>query len=197
MNDLRTRVAGVLARVYVPLTADDVALCLRTAGLRPVGSDIAGLPEAELERFRRGESQEEWICPALNGENGTAEEEFMTLSSWSLRSRIVFDVLSEAQELMLLRRFSDLALSVVEKDGSGGDLAPMLERIDDLTVHLDEPALRRYRQGEPLYAKLVACSEAAEDAYPTASRTEKAARDAAATRISRFELPETLFGVGA
>jgi hypothetical protein len=46
-----------------------------------------------------------WICPVLEHPDGKPADEFFTRSDWPLRARIVWGVLSEAQELSLLRGF--------------------------------------------------------------------------------------------
>ncbi|MEY9849866.1 hypothetical protein [Streptacidiphilus sp. MAP5-3] len=196
MNDQRTLVAGLLARIYVPLTSDDAVLCLQATGAQSIeAGEVEDLLVADLESFQRGDSQTQWICPALSGDGGTPEDEYITLSGWPLRSRIVFGVLSEAQELMLLRQFCDLAISALEGGRLDGELGPMVERIEGLTIHFDEAGSQRYRKAEGLYGKLAACREVAEDAYPAAMRREKAARDAAVGLISQLGSEEILFGV--
>lgn len=184
MESKRNLVAGLLGRIYVPLTPDDILVCLRAMGEASVDEAyLDDLLQRERSDYLSGLSRSAWICPALEPDSGHACDEFITRSDWVMRSRLVFDVLSDSQEIYLLRGFCDLAISIQEQNDKSSDQESLLERIEDLAVHLSVRDIgEKVREGGNAYL-LHAYRELAEDAYPLAYRAVKAQYEAAVEGI--------------
>jgi hypothetical protein len=132
---VRHAVLRALHRVCAPMAADDLAMVVSLTGGPSVSeATLAELAGEDRAAYFAGESRPLWICPALEYPHGEPNDEFFTRSDWPIRNRTVRDVLSETQELWLLRRFCDFAMREAPVP------TRLAERIDDLTIHL--PAAR-------------------------------------------------------
>jgi hypothetical protein len=95
--------------------------------------EVTGIAGQDFRDFSSGTGRDVWICPALECLGGSANHDYLTRSDWPTRARIVEDMLSEAQEVMLLRNLCDIALIAIERGQEGPQLRRLTSRIDDLT----------------------------------------------------------------
>lgn len=190
----RAAVLSALNRLYLPIAADDLALVTRLVEGVEVGeADLDALAQADRASFRSGDESPVWICPALEYPAGKANDEFFTRSDWPLRARIVRGVLSESQELFLLRHFCDLAISAAADEPL---VALLRERIEDLTIHLSESQIaeRRAEHRESV-DDLEIYRELAEDLHGELIRQERVAQRDAIEALEQLTLPARYFGV--
>jgi hypothetical protein len=190
-EEARPALLALLNRLYVPTTVDDLVLCGSVVGTAGISSDLVEeVAASDLEEFLAGVERPAWVCPALDYPGGLSNEEFLTRSDWPLRTRVVPSFLSEGQELMLLRQLCDIAMSALEKGFSDrADVRALLERIDDLTIHVpeqlaEETSARRGLQDD----HLTLYRELAEDLYGDV--IEKDRRDQSALVAEFSELPD-------
>ena len=108
---IRTKVLDILSQLYVPVSPDDVSLCAEVGtGVNLSEEKVTCIARQDFQGFSSGTGRDIWICPALEYPNGSASHDYLTRSDWPTRTRIVEGVLSEAQEIMLLRNLCDIAL---------------------------------------------------------------------------------------
>lgn len=193
---IRSTVLDILSQLYVPVAPDDVSLCAEAGAGMPIsGETIAGLAGQDFHEFSRGADRDAWICPALEYPDGSANHDYLTRSDWPTRTRIVEDVLSEAQELALLRNLCDIALIAMERGKEGPALRRLISRIGDLTIHIPASTLeeRRSRRTVPT-SDIELYREIAEDLYGPMVRAQRKKQDGVASSIDRLPLPERYFG---
>lgn len=156
----------LLKRIYTPISAGDLAICARATGQALDEAAVEDLLTRDHEDYGNGTDRPVWLCPAIDYPDGLPNVEFLTRSDWPLRTRIVQGVLSEVQELMLLRQFCDIALIAVHSDSESPAGAQLIERIDDLTIHLPSSKLEEMRGRRTVdTSDLVLFRELAEDLY--------------------------------
>jgi hypothetical protein len=195
-QQIRTTALDILSQLYVPVAPDDVSLCAEVgAGMRLSEETVAGLARQDFQEFSSGTDRDIWICPALEYPNGSANHDYLTRSDWPIRTRIVESVLSEAQELMLLRNLCDIALIAVERGEEGPALRRLASRIDDLTIHIPASAIeeRRSRRTVPT-GDMELYREIAEDLYGPMVRAQRKKQDGVASSIDGLPLSERYFG---
>jgi hypothetical protein len=196
-DDARSAVLRVLHRLFMPVAADDLATCAHASvGLDLDEESLTALIAEDRAAYFAGAERAAWICPALEYPDGSENDEFVTRSDWQVRARIVDGALSEAQELLLLRRLCDIAASAVEKGAAGGDSYGRLrERIDDLTVHLPEAQLADMRRRRTIPTDdLILYRELAEDLYGERVTAERAAQRDAVEALEQLSPAEKYFG---
>jgi hypothetical protein len=167
-EEARPAVLALLNRLYVPTAVDDLVLCASVVGTAGISSDLVeDIAASDLEDFLAGIERPAWVCPALDFPGGSPNGEFLTRSDWPLRTRIVPGAPSEGQELMLLRQLCDIAMSALEKGlADRSDVHALLERIDDLTIHVPEQLAEETRARRGLHDDhLTLYRELAEDLY--------------------------------
>ncbi|MEU8635689.1 hypothetical protein AB0C38_26285 [Amycolatopsis sp. NPDC048633] len=123
--------------------------------------------------------------------DGEANDEFLTRSDWPMRARVVREVLSESQELWMLKRFLSMRF---EKSPPSPHLDRLHERIHDLSVHLPperiaEKRADREQPGEPEIRW-----EIAEDRHGALVGQERIAQVGAIGVLEALSLPERYFG---
>lgn len=195
-EEIRSTVLDLLSRLYAPVAADDLSLCAEvSAGMRVRGEVIAELARRDFEGFSAGMERDTWICPALDYPDGSANYDYLTRSDWSARSRLVEGRLSEAQELLLLRNLCDMAAITAEKGGTSQELRRLMDRIDELAIHIPESVVeeRRSRRTVPT-SDVLLYREIAEDLYGPAVRVERKRQQAVVETIDRLALPARYFG---
>lgn len=196
-DEARVAVLGALNLIYAPLPADDLAMVTQLAGGVELGEDVlVEVAEADRRDFSSEGERPVWICPAIEYADGEANDEFFTRSDWSLRERVVCDVLSEGQELWLLWRFCILLTTVIERRlPSNAAVARLRERIGDLSIHLPKSRLAEWRaeRGERTDSLGSYC-ELAEDLYGERVRYERDVQRDAIAALERLSLPERYFG---
>ncbi|WAL70022.1 hypothetical protein ORV05_08545 [Amycolatopsis cynarae] len=114
-----------------------------------------------------------------------------------MRARIVREVLSESQELSLLQRFCDLAISLAERRGErpSASLDRLHERIDDLSIHLPSDRLAEKKAERERPDDLGVYRELAEDRHGELVREERIAQAHVIAALDRLTPPERYFGV--
>lgn len=195
-EEIRSTVLDLLSLLYAPVAADDLSVCAEVSvGVRVPEEAIADLARRDFEDFSAGMERDVWICPALDYPDGSANYDYLTRSNWSARSRLVEGVLSEAQELLLLRNLCDMAAIATEKGTTGQELRRLMDRIDELAIHIPESAVeeRRSRRTVPT-SDVLLYREIAEDLYGPVVRVERKRQHAVAETIDRLPLPERYFG---
>jgi hypothetical protein len=196
-EETRSTVLGLLNRLYVPVTSDDLALCLRlVSGVELSTELLEELAAKDHDEFDASLDRAVWICPALEFPSGAANPEFFTRSDWPTRTRVVHDVLSVGQELMLLRQFCDIAMSAVERgvEGAAG-LELLLERIDDLAIHLPGQKVEEMRTRRELQDdNLTLYRELAEDLYGDTIKSERQPQRGMVSATEKLALAEKYFG---
>ena len=197
-DEARVAVLGALNLIYAPLLADDLAMVTQLAEGVELGEDVlVELAEADRRDFFSEGERPVWICPAIEYADGKENDEFFTRSDWSMRERVVRDVLSEGQELWLLWRFCSLLITVIERRSvSNAAVARLKQRIGDLSIHLPKSRLaeRRAERGDRADSLASYC-ELAEDLYGERIRYERDAQRDAVTALERVSLAEQYFGV--
>jgi hypothetical protein len=195
-QEIRSTVLDLLSRLYVPVAADDLSLCAEvTAGLRVPEETVADLARRDFEDFSGGPERDIWICPALDYPGGSANCNYLTRSDWSARSRLVEGVLSEAQELMLLRNLCDMAAIAVEQGDPSQALRRLMDRIDDLAIHIPELAVEEMRSRRTVpTSDVLLYREIAEDLYGPLIRIARKRQREVVDTIDRLPLPERYFG---
>jgi hypothetical protein len=192
---VRDAVLGALNLVYQPVAADDLALVVAlTEGLEVSEASLTELAAADRAAFLAGADRPVWICPALEYADGRPADEFLTRSDQPMAARVVRDVLSESQELWLLKQFCDLALSFVERRV---EVPRRLgERIDDLSIHLPADRLAEKRADRDRPDDLGVYCELAEDRFGELVREERVAQGHVIGALERLAPFERYFGVG-
>jgi hypothetical protein len=197
-DEPRVAVLSALNLIYSPLMADDLAMVARVAeGVEFSEDDLVELAEADRRDFFSRSERPVWICPAVEYAGGAPNDEFFTRSDWSLRERVVRDVLSESQEIWLLWQFCNLMMTFIEKRlPNNAAVVRLQERIDDLSIHLPESRLakRRAERGEETNSSVTYC-ELAEDMYGELVSQERVAQRDAIEALERLPLPARYFGV--
>ena len=195
----RAAVLGALNLLYAPMAADDLVMVTQLSeGFEVDEETLVELAEADRADFFAGVERPARICPAIEYADGKANDEFFTRSDWVMGARIVRDVLSESQELWLLWRFCDLAMSAVECGSTNSAaFARLGERIDGLTIHLPASRLaeRRAEHGGPV-DDLVVYRELAENLYGELVSQERVAQRHVVEAWERLAPAEKYFGVG-
>ncbi|MEV6827406.1 hypothetical protein [Amycolatopsis sp. NPDC051102] len=132
-GDLRDTVLAALQRFWAPMLFDDLAMVLALEHDVDVDEEtLAALAAADRADFAAGVERPVWLCPALEYRNGEANDEFLTRSDWPVTARVVREVLSESQELWLLKQF----LVIPDRTDPSPQLDRLHERIQDLSIHL-------------------------------------------------------------
>lgn len=195
-GDIRSRVLRHLASLYVPVTADDLSLYAHAVDKVIVSAEqLTELAYRDRTAFLSGVKYDSWICPALEFPDGTADYDYLTSSSWPVRSRLVDGGLSEAQELMLLRHLCDI-ISVAEESGVMGEgYDRLVDRINDLTIHIPGERLADMRDRRTVpTSDFIIYREIAEDMYGPLARTARLEQRAAVERIQSRPDFEKYFG---
>jgi hypothetical protein len=196
-SDVREAVLRALQSIYQPTAIDDLVMVLALqAGLVLTEEAVAELAAADRADFAAGVERPSWICPSLEYENGEAANEFLTRSDWPMGARVVRDVLSETQELWLLRQLSALAVSLAERREvhPPAQMLRLRERIGDLAIHLppDRLAEKLADRSDVMWVHY----ELAEDCYGELERQERVAQQHVIAGLEQLALPERFFGVG-
>lgn len=199
-DEFRLMVVGMLNRIYIPLTSDDLALCLHAIHGSDVDtSPIATLLERDHLDYINRVERSTFFCPALTFPSGAADDEFFTLSHWPIRARLVEDVLSTGQEMLLLKHLCDLAMQVEgAPEGDSASAAALRERIDDLTMNFSRVDIDARRAllapGEsvlPVYRDL------AEDHCSDFVRDERFKQRFVVEKIENLDEMQRFFGISA
>jgi hypothetical protein len=196
-DETRRGVLSVLDQLYLPAELDDVALCARVdSGLEVDAGALAELAAADREEFLSGIERAVWICPALEYSDGQPNDEFITRSDWPLRARLVEGILSETQELMLLRQLCDIAIVAAERGiRSAEDYARLIARIEDLTIQLPTARLREMRARRTIPMDDISLyRELAEDLYSERVKEERAVKQHAVAALEHLSIAEKYFG---
>jgi hypothetical protein len=195
-EEIRSTVLDLLSGLYVPVAADDLSLCAEVAvGVHVPSETIADLARRDFEDFSVGTVRDVWICPALDYPDGSADYNYLTRSNWSARSRLIEGGLSEAQELMLLRNLCDTAAIAMEKGATGQELRRLMDRIDELAIHIPESAVEEMRSRRTVpTSDVLLYREIAEDLYGPVVRVERKRQHAVVETIDGLPLPERYFG---
>ncbi|MCR6487217.1 hypothetical protein M8542_30750 [Amycolatopsis sp. OK19-0408] len=183
--------------LYLPTAADDLAMVMALdANIVVEEAALAELATADHAGFSAGIERPSWICPALEYENGEPNAEFLTRSDWPMRARVVREVLSESQELWLLRQFCGLALSLAERrnDLPVAHIDRLHERIGDLSVHLPADRLAEKWAEREVPDGLSVYLELAEDRHGELVREERVAQEHAIAALEALPLPARYFG---
>ena len=197
-DETRRGVLSVLDELYLPVEFDDVALCARIhSGLDTDPRAVAELAAADRADFLSGIERAVWMCPALEYSDGHANDEFVTRSDWPLRARLVDGMLSEPQELMLLRQLCDIALVATERGiRNEEDYDRLRERIEDLTIQLPTARLREMRARRTIPMDDISIyRELAEDLYSERAKEEMIVRQHAVAALEQLDTAERYFGV--
>ena len=192
---MRKTVLDALNRFYAPMLADDLVMVLAlTTGVEHDEEALMALAAADRAEFSAGEERPVWICPALEYDGGEANDEFLTRSDWPMRARVVREVLSESDELWLLKQFVSLKWS--GKYPPSRHLDRLHERIGDLSVHLPPERLAEKKADRGgRYDHLEIWWEIAEDRHGELVGQERIAQAGAIGALERLPLPDRLFGV--
>ncbi|WAL67699.1 hypothetical protein ORV05_07950 [Amycolatopsis cynarae] len=197
-EDLRGAALGALHGLYLPTATDDLAMIMALGASLVVAPEaLAELASADHADFLAGVERPSWICPALEYEGGRPNDEFLTRSDWPMRARVVREVLSESQELLLLKRFCDLAISLAERRETrpSASLDRLHERIDDLSIHLPSDRLAEKKAEREPPDDLSVHRELAEDRHGELVREERIAQAQVIAALDRLTPPERYFGV--
>jgi hypothetical protein len=190
-DEPRVAVLRTLNLIYSPLMADDLAMVAQVAeGVELSEDDLVELARADRRDFFSGSERPVWICPAVDYAGGAPNDEFFTRSDWSLRERVVRDVLSESQEIWLLWQFCNLMVTFIEKRlPNNAAVVRLQERIDDLSIHLPESRLakRRAERGEESNT-LATYYELAENMYGELVPQERVAQHDAIEALEQIPL---------
>ncbi|MEU5264131.1 hypothetical protein [Amycolatopsis sp. NPDC021455] len=195
-EETRKPVLDALNRFYAPMPADDLVMVLALAtGVEHDEEALTALAAADRAEFSAGAERPVWICPALEYSGGEASDEFLTRSDWPMRARVVRGVLSESQELWLLKQFVSLKWS--------GEYPPsrhldrLHERIVDLSIHVPRERLAEKKADRGgRYDLLELWWEIAEDRHGELVRQERIAQAGVIGELERLPLPERFFGAG-
>ena len=191
---VRDAVLGALDLVYQPVAADDLALVVElTEGLEVSEAALAELAAADRAAFFAGADRPVWICPALEYADGRAADEFLTRSDQPMAARVVRDVLSESQELWLLKQFCGLAQSILKRRVKVP--SRLGERIVDLSIHLPADRLAERRADGDRLDDLGVYRELAEDRFGELVTEERIAQAHVIDALERLAPPERYFGV--
>ncbi|MFJ1760468.1 hypothetical protein ACIOD2_09140 [Amycolatopsis sp. NPDC088138] len=187
---VRDAVLRALHAAWSPVAADDLAMVVSLVGGPAAGeATLAELAAEDRAAYFAGEERPVWICPALEYPNGEPNDEFFTRSDWPSRGRTVREVLSETQELWLLRVFCGFAM--------GADPIPprLAERIDDLTIHLPAGRLAEHAAGRgETVPSFEAHREVAADRFGVLVGQERVAHQHVYEALDALPEAERLFG---
>ena len=154
---------------------------------------LTALAAADRAEFSAGAERPVWICPALEYDGGEANDEFLTRPDWPMRARVVREVLSESDELWLLKQFISLKWSA--KYPPSRHLDRLHERIGDLSIHVPPERLAEKKADRGgRYDLLELWWEIAEDRFGELVRHERIAQAGAIGKLERLPLPARLFG---
>lgn len=191
-GDLRETVLSGLNRVYGPMMADDLRMILALEhGVDVEEKTLTALAAADRADFAAGVERPVWICPALEYRDGEASDEFLTRSDWPMPARVVREVLSESQELWLLKQF--LSMGFTTRPPSP-HLDRLRERIQDLSVHLPPERIAEKKADRDHPDDLEIWWELAEDRHGELRRHERIAEVGAIGALEALPLPERYFG---
>jgi hypothetical protein len=196
-DGLRNTVLAALQGFWAPMLLDDLAMVLALEHGVDVGEQtLSALAAADRADFAAGAERPVWLCPALEYRTGEANDEFLTRSDWPVTARVVREVLSESQELWLLKQF----LSIGGRTPSP-HLDRLNERIQDLSIHLPPERIAEKKADPDADPGLVDESDdldirwmVAEDLHTELRRHEDIAEAGAIAALEALPRPERYFG---
>ncbi|MFB9689378.1 hypothetical protein [Amycolatopsis plumensis] len=192
-GELRGAVLDALQGFWAPMLLDDLAMVLALEhGVDVDEETLSALAAADHADFAAGVERPVWLCPALEYRDGEANDEFLTRSDWPVTARVVREVLSESQELWLLKQF----LSIDCRTPSP-HLDRLNERIHDLSVHLPPERIAE-KKADPDWDEETDDLELwwmlAEDLHGELRRHEKIAEAGAIGALEALPRSERYFG---
>jgi hypothetical protein len=195
-DELRKIALYGLNRFYAPMMADDLAMVLSLDEGLDIGEEtLTALAAADRADFASGVERPVWICPALEYRDGEASGEFLTRSDWPMPARVVRELLSESQELWLLKQFLSMRFKTRPPSPH---LDRLRERIQDLSVHLPPERIAEKKADRDQPADhpddLEIWWEIAEDRHAELRRHEQIAEVGVIGALEALPLPERYFG---
>lgn len=197
LEEIRSIALGVLSQFYMPVSTHYLAMLAEVAAGMDISDDaVANLARQDFEDFSGGIERGFWICPALEYPSGSANYDYSTRSDWPVRSRLVADGLSEAQELALLRNMCDMAAIRQERGDASPAFRRLMERIDELAIMIPGPRMAEMRSRRIVpTSEVILYREIVEDLYGPLVRVARSEQREVADTIDSLPAPQKYFGV--